>query len=267
MESLKIIVAIALTGVTLAGCATSTPDASENTAEVMGLYTPLFDKNLLIEIKSGDNFIRGSGVWIGNGEVLTAFHIFYEPPFFELKASDIISVIVDGKKMGARVVFHGDLNGNDDLALLKVDDKLIPPSLALSTVPTICESDEKVGAPIYITSYDRIIKTFTSPDGAAVFKGNISSRAATALVSRGTSGSPVFDAQMKCLSGIVSFGDFGQKTEDSDELKCERATVQGLDPQMKSTCAVTFRTVFTDAGAIRSFLKDAHDYARTVGTR
>lgn len=241
----------------IAGCAASPP--SSKLAETFGLYEPAFHEGLRVEIKSGDVVHSGSGVWLGDGEVLTAFHMLYEPPYV-IKETDTISVVYQGVRMAARPVFRGDLDGNNDLELLKITGSQIPTKLAGLEVPPVCPSLEPVNAPVYITAYDNIYKTFTSPLFPAAYKDRISSHGTIALVSHGVSGSPVFDYRARCLAGVISFGNYGQVPNSPAEKACVADTRQGKDPHLNSTCVVSAGTEFTDADAIRSFLTDAHKY-------
>lgn len=255
--------AIALATVMIAGC-TSTAH-SDNEEAAYRTFLTAADRQIKVQIQSAEVTTSGGGVWLGNGEVLTAFHLFYEPPRI-LKESDKVTVVFRGRSIPARVVFHGDLQDND-LALVKVDRDQVPPGLGALPVPPVCDGVEPVGAPLYITAYDSVYSTSASPDGAVMYKGKTWSNSATAIVSHGVSGSPVFDKHTSCLAGVVSRMEFSPhgNMADSKEVACERATLQMSDPGLGVTCAVTPQTVFSTADAIKVFIKEAHEYESSHG--
>lgn len=247
--------------VAIAGCASTTHNAdAEASANLPGSY-----RQLKIEVQSQESTTSGGGVWLGNGEVLTALHIFYLPPRV-LKESDKIRIIFQGHSLPAKVVFHGDLE-DYDLALLKIDSDKVPPRLEALVTPSVCSDVEPIGAPLYITAYDGVYPTWASPVGSRMHKGKTWSRSAIAIVSEGVSGSPVFDGRTSCLAGIVSRLHYSHSGDMADpkQVACASAALRMNNPESGVTCAITPQTIFSTSEAINEFLKEARAYERQHG--
>lgn len=196
--------------------------------------------------------VFGSGVWLGNGKVLTANHLF-----FGYKKGDPIHVVIDRQTVAASVRAQGDLQ-SADLALLD----LIPSSTPVTSWqgPAICTSPVPVGAPLQVISYDHDFNTYASPE-AAVFHQRASwSEATTATFSPGVSGSPVFDPSTGCLAGIISRRQVS-KTLVGDQLdeqeKCVQATRRDEPFALTVTCSVSAPTYFSSLEGLRAFLTAA----------
>ncbi|MFP3645877.1 serine protease [Paraburkholderia sp. SIMBA_054] len=248
----------------IGGCAQVNSRVDEEVA--YHTYLTASDRQIKVQVQSGETTFSGGGVWLGNGEVLTALHLFYQPPRIP-KESDRIVVFFDGRAIPAKIVFHGDLPDRD-LALLKVDPRRTPSGLARLAIPSVCSDVEPIGAPLYITAYDSVYSTTASPDGAVMYKGKTWSQSATAIVSHGVSGSPVFDKQTSCLAGIVSRLELSPhgNMADPKQVACEKATLQMNDAGQGITCAVTPQTIFTTADTIAEFLKEARAYEDSHGS-
>ncbi|MBC3926753.1 serine protease [Undibacterium sp. CY21W] len=212
-----------------------------------------------VEIVSEGSTSSGGGIWLGNGEVLSATHIFLNAK----SPSDPIFVISDGNRMKATVVFHGN-PPNNDLILLKIDPTLVPASLASVASPQICSDLEAIGAELYVTAPNhRIYSTYASPVGAVWHKGKTLSQSTTALLSHGVSGSPVYDTKSNCFAGIVSRMQFDSvSVADSKADACKMATLQMANLGTGSTCAVETQTIFMTSDVIQDFLKGAREYVR-----
>ena len=152
-----------------------------------------------IEKPAGDHvhFSQGSGVYLGDGLVLTAAHVVRVDP-----ANPVSSVILDGWKTDARlaVIAQGGL----DLALLRID----PAELSrlrrdMKRVET-CPANTVANQPVIVAALGTVTlsKTIGFPLNAPALKGDWTSILATGYT-HGASGGGVFDATKGCLAGIV----------------------------------------------------------------
>ena len=137
----------------------------------------------------------GYGIYLGHGAVITAAHVVGHWPFFTHPR-----VLIAGKELPATVIREGSF-ATTDLALLTVKEARLPVSLRLRRNP-LCTRAPQINmqvidaVPEEITSA-RIISPMTiAPELRMRFDTLISSPEA--------SGSGLFDADRKCLLGIVS---------------------------------------------------------------
>lgn len=152
-----------------------------------------------IEKPAGDHvhFSQGSGVYLGDGLVLTAAHVVQLDP-----ANPVSSVILDGWKTDAKLVATGS-NGLD-LALLKIE----PADLSrqrrdMKRVET-CPASTAANQPVVVAALGTVTlsKTVGFPINAPVLKGDWTNILATGYT-HGASGGGLFDAGKGCLAGIV----------------------------------------------------------------
>jgi hypothetical protein len=139
---------------------------------------------------------NGNGIYLGKGLFLTAAHVIGRGWLTRPK------IVIGGQTYPTRVVKEGS-SGGIDLALLAVDESLLPMRLRLRRNP-LCASSPRPGQEVitvvpeavvhsHIVSPERLppdLKKFTSVIGDVATTGN--------------SGSGVFDPRLKCLLGIVS---------------------------------------------------------------
>lgn len=248
---------------TLASCAVRShgPSLPDNASlvlpsDLMSEKSPFVE----IEVVTDGATSSGGGVWLGDGQVLTATHIFLGVK----SPADPIFVTVHGQKVKANVVFHGQPPHND-LLLLKIDQTSFPASLTKVVPPKICADVEPVGAQLYIPSRDSVYQTYASPAGTVMYKGKTWSNSTTALLSHGISGSPVYQGKSGCLAGIVSRMDIQASGTGSPQKQqaCMKATLQGEDAHLGVTCTVDAKTIFMTADDIQEFLKEARTYLQT----
>lgn len=263
MKSLSCAAISALMAILLSACVHTEDSARE--AAVHQQFLGASKAQIKVQIRSGEHIYSGGGVWLGNGEVLTAFHLFYEPPRI-LRPSDQVSVVFHGVTIPAKVVFHGDLGAND-LAMLKLEREQTPAKLATLDAPSVCADVEPVDTPLYITAYDAVYSTTASPVGAITYKGKTWSKAVISIVSHGVSGSPVYDKRTGCLAGVISRIEYTLQggTADPKQLTCEKATLQMSDTGLGVTCAISPQTIFSTSEAIRKFIEHAHQYELAQG--
>ena len=134
------------------------------------------------------------GVYLGQGLVITAAHVVgsANPP-----------VRIAGLNLSAKVVKSSPFE-QLDLALLSVDEEKLPISLRLRRMP-LCQRPLFAGEPVIVAIPERTARSqVVSP---LSLPSNIRNRFSTAIkdvATTGNSGSGVFDANLKCLLGIMS---------------------------------------------------------------
>src|SRR5215471_11574943 len=134
------------------------------------------------------------GVYLGKGLIITAAHVVgsANPP-----------VQIAGLNLQAKVVKLSPFE-ELDLTLLSIDEEKLPISLRLRRMP-LCQRPLYAGEPVIVaipegTARSQVVSPLSLP--RAVRK-----RFSTAIkdvATTGNSGSGVFDANLKCLLGIMS---------------------------------------------------------------
>ena len=134
------------------------------------------------------------GVYLGNGLVITAAHV---------GGPDTQGVRIDGQNVSAKIIKRGTFE-TIDLALLSMDEEKLPISLRLRRMP-LCQRPPQVGAPVIVAAPQGITRSrIMSP---LLLPANLRWKFPTVIsdvATSGKSGSGVFDAEKKCLLGILS---------------------------------------------------------------
>jgi S1-C subfamily serine protease len=138
----------------------------------------------------------GTGIYLGKGLVLTASHVVGEALI------NRPHVTIAGQDLPARLVKQ-DTFERSDLALLAIDADLLPASLRLRQI-VLCQTPPWPGEDVITvipeeTVHSQVMSPVWLPVSVRRFNTVISDVART-----GNSGSGVFDAQKKCLLGIMS---------------------------------------------------------------
>lgn len=138
----------------------------------------------------------GYGIYLGKGLFITAAHVAGHTWLTRPK------VAIAGQELPTNVVKAGDFE-TIDLTLLSVDEARLPSRLALRRNP-LCQQPPWPGEPVITvvpegTARSRILSPKQLPPSMQKFDTVISDVALT-----GNSGSGVFDAEKKCLLGIIS---------------------------------------------------------------
>jgi hypothetical protein len=139
----------------------------------------------------------GYGVYLGNGYVITAAHVAGLSLWTEVR------VQIGAQDLSANVVKRGQFHGVD-LTLVSIDERQLPVSLRLRRM-TVCQNSPWAGEGVIVATPEQIAPSHVMspsrlPRGLAeTYRTAISDVATT-----GNSGSGVFDANKKCLLGIVS---------------------------------------------------------------
>jgi hypothetical protein len=135
------------------------------------------------------------GVYLGKGAVLTAAHVLGHWP---LSADP--TIVIDGKELPAKVIKKGSFD-RTDLALLFVDEASLPVGLRLRRDP-LCKAAPSVGTNVVVAYPDRTARSLViSPKVIPLPYRN---RIRTLIRDVQVSGSGAFDAEKKCLLGIMS---------------------------------------------------------------
>jgi hypothetical protein len=138
----------------------------------------------------------GAGIYLGKGLVLSVAHVVGGGILNKPK------VIIVGQTLIATVVKESSFE-QLDLALLEIDEATLPISLRLRRIP-LCQGQPWPGEEVISLSAQGPVRSrVVSPKGlpAAVKKFSTVIRD---VATTGNSGSGVFDAQRKCLLGIMS---------------------------------------------------------------
>jgi hypothetical protein len=160
------------------------PDDSLKIYAVNVVRTPPFQKQ-----------ITGDGIYLGQGIIITAAHVVGHWPFFTHPHA-----LVAGQNLPAKVIKEGSFE-KIDLALLSVEEAQLPVSLRLRRNP-LCKNAPEVGEQVIDvdpqeTTRTRIISPMLIPVA-------LQRRYDTLISQAQGSGSGLFDAERKCLLGIVS---------------------------------------------------------------
>ena len=141
----------------------------------------------------------GYGIYLGQGKVLTAAHVLGRWPSFVSSPR----VLIAGQELPAKVIKKGSID-TIDLAILSVDEVPLPVSLRLRLNP-LCKIPPRAGQNVivvlsYGTARSQIINPRLLPPP---YRANFTTFISDVLIAGG-SGSGVFDADRKCLLGILT---------------------------------------------------------------
>jgi hypothetical protein len=137
----------------------------------------------------------GYGIYLGQGYVITAAHVVGHWPFFTHPR-----VLIAGQDLRAKVIKNGSFE-TTDLALLSVDEATLPMSLRLRRNP-LCNGSPSIGSEVIDvipegTTRARVISPLS-------ITPQLRKRFDALIDSPKDSGSGLFDAERKCLLGIIS---------------------------------------------------------------
>jgi hypothetical protein len=140
---------------------------------------------------------NGSGVYLGDGRVLTAAHVLGRGP-----AGRPVTVLVAGLRLPAVIRREGDLDGID-ASLITLDPAALPPERRALPPLALCPRLPPVGTTVTVATPTRSFAPRLLP--ATLLPGPLAARMPT-LVEEvdANSGSPVFDPVAFCLLGLIS---------------------------------------------------------------
>ena len=166
-----------------------------------GVRAEISDDTLLayaanIQLSSPQGTWSGYSIYLGKGLFITAAHVVGRAWMTRPK------VVIAGQEYPTRVVKEGSFEGTD-LTLLSIEESLLPMRLRLRR-NTLCKHPPWPGQQVVTVVPEgavrsHIIAPERLPVGARKFSTVIADVART-----GNSGSGVFDAQQRCLLGIMS---------------------------------------------------------------
>ena len=149
------------------------------------VHTPPFEKRFF-----------GYGVYLGEGLVLSAAHVVGSLP----QLYSPLHILIAGIDLPAKILKQGS-PGHIDLALLSVDQEKLPVSLRLRRNP-ICRDVLRVGTSVIVVYPERTARSqIISPN---LVPAQYRSKYPTLITEPQGSGSGVFNADRKCLIGIMS---------------------------------------------------------------
>ena len=138
----------------------------------------------------------GTGIYLGNGLILTASHVVGRALLTRPK------VTIAGQDVPAWVLKQ-DTFERSDLALLEIDEESLPISLRLRRI-SLCEAQPWPGEDVITVIPEEAVHSHVmSPRGLPKQLSQFSTLIGD-VARTGNSGSGVFDAQKKCLLGIMS---------------------------------------------------------------
>ena len=166
------------------------PARSQGADDALRLYAVHIDR-------TQQQPLNGYGVYLGNGIVITAAHVVGGGDATKPK------VKIAGEHLATKVVKDGNLN-DVDLTVLAVDVRQLPDSLASRHLP-LCQNPHGTGAPVVVATPEGVARSYImSP---SLLPSDIPSKFRTVIsyvAETGNSGAGVFDANEKCLLGIIS---------------------------------------------------------------
>jgi hypothetical protein len=163
---------------------TQTPDDSLRVYAVDVVKTPPFQRQF-----------TGKGIYLGQGMVITAAHVVGHWPVFTHPR-----VLIAGQDLPAKVIKLGSFE-QTDLALLSVEEGRLPISLQMRRNPP-CQDNPKIGTEVVdVVPGETARFQIISPK---LIAPELRSRFNTLIGAPQASGSGLFDAERKCLLGIMS---------------------------------------------------------------
>jgi hypothetical protein len=138
----------------------------------------------------------GDGIYLGKGAVITAAHVIGRWGFLKNP-----HVLIAGQSLPAKIIKEGSAE-QIDLTLLSVDEARLPVSLRLRRNP-LCKQPPRAGENVIVVVPDNTVHTqVISPQLIAPqFRMRFNTLIGDLT---GGSGSGVFDAEKRCLMGIIS---------------------------------------------------------------
>lgn len=137
----------------------------------------------------------GYGIYLGQGRIITAAHVVGH---WSLLMSP--RIMIAGQELPSKVVKKGSFE-QTDLALLTIDEATLPVSLRLRRNP-LCKTPPKSGTEVVVVYPDRTARSrVISPRAIPT---DYRTKFSTLIADVQGSGSGAFDANKKCLLGIMS---------------------------------------------------------------
>jgi S1-C subfamily serine protease len=157
------------------------------------------DQSLLIyavSINRSASFRWGTGIYLGNGLVLTASHVVGRNPFKRP------NVTIAGRDLPAKVLKQS-MAERSDLALLEIDEASLPSRVRLRRL-SLCEAPPWPGEDVVTVIPEEAVHSHVMSPKELPLQARRYSTIIADVARTGNSGSGVFDSQKKCLLGIMS---------------------------------------------------------------
>jgi hypothetical protein len=138
----------------------------------------------------------GFGIYLGKGMFITAAHVVGRAWLTRPK------IVIRGQEYPTRVLKEGSLEGTD-LTLMAVDESLLPMRLRLRR-NALCNDPPRPGQQVVTVVPEGVVRSHVlSPERLPIDVRKFNTVIAD-VARTGNSGSGVFDAQRRCLLGIMS---------------------------------------------------------------
>jgi len=174
-------------GTFVQACAASYAQPSDNALQIYAVrivMTPPLEKSF-----------TGDGIYLGDGKIITAAHVIGSRPSLSNPR-----VLIGGEDLPAEIIKDGSFP-DTDLALLSIDATKLPMRLRLRLNP-LCKGELKIGMQVIdVVDNESTVSRVVSPQ---LISAHLRAKFGTLIDSPQRSGSGLFDADKKCLLGIVS---------------------------------------------------------------
>jgi hypothetical protein len=138
----------------------------------------------------------GYGIYLGKGLFITAAHVAGRAWMTRPK------VVIAGREYSTSVVKEGSFEGTD-LTLLSIEESLLPMRLRLRQ-NTLCREPPRPGQDVVTVIPEAVVHSHILAPARIPVSVRRFSTAIADVAQTGNSGSGVFDAQHRCLLGIMS---------------------------------------------------------------
>lgn len=144
----------------------------------------------------GDKSWTGYGIYLGRGLFITAAHVVGHAWRSNPK------VVISDREYPTRVIKEGDFD-QIDLTLLSVDENSLPMRLGLRRNP-LCGHLPRPGESVITVVPEGVVRSHIIAPERLPIEARKFSTVIADVARTGNSGSGVFDAQRRCLLGIMS---------------------------------------------------------------
>jgi Trypsin-like peptidase domain len=138
----------------------------------------------------------GYGIYLGKGLFITAAHVVGRAWMTRPK------VVIAGQEYPTNVVKEGSFEGTD-LTLLSIDESLLPMRLRLRQ-NALCKEPTRPGQDVVTVIPEAVVHSHILAPARIPISVRRFSTAIADVAQTGNSGSGVFDAEHRCLLGIMS---------------------------------------------------------------
>ena len=176
---------------------------SQSALSADGLFAPQSPSDLGVRVQKpvgdGKTFAQGSGVFLGDGLVLTAAHVISADP-----SNHKATVVLDRMPIVGTVVENGQTQ-NLDLALIKIDTQGLSAKRRTQAPIPVCPGNPGPNQAVTVASMGIVTQatTISTPITSDGQSGTWTNLLSTGY-HPGNSGGGVFNPQTSCLWGIIN---------------------------------------------------------------